>query len=93
MTVTSSVTEGTPKKHLAFRLIQQIPPGVVHILADERTARAADTRHVALQVLAEYILLSAVLKPRNAALVVEIPLDLTIGLFINDPLAVLSPRI
>ena len=31
-----AVAEGAPKKHLAFRLIQQIPPRVVFVLADKR---------------------------------------------------------
>ena len=90
--VVPTVTEGVGKKHIAFRLLQEIPPGVVHILADERAARAADTHHVALQVLTEHILLSAVLKPRDATFIIEIPLDLTARLFIDDPLAVHAVR-
>ena len=30
-----AVAEGAPKKHIAFRLIQQIPPRVILILSDE----------------------------------------------------------
>ena len=90
--IVPTVTEGVGKQNAVRRLLQQIAPCVVHILADQRTARAADTHHVALQVLAEHILLSAVFKPCNAALVVEIPLDLTVGLFINDPFAVHAIR-
>ena len=83
-----AVAEGAPKKHIAFRIIQQIPPRVATLLTNERADCIINTRHVALQVLAEDILLSVVLKPRNAALVVEIPLDLPVRFFVDDALAV-----
>ena len=90
--IVPAVTEGVILHDPAFRLLQQIAPGVVHILADQRAAGITDTHHVALQVLAEVPIGALIIHPRNAAFIVEIPLDLTIGLFIDDPLAVHAVR-
>ena len=90
--VVPAVAEGIGDQNAVRRLLQEIPPRIVFVLAQQRAVCIINARHVTLQVLAEHILLSAVLKPRNAAFVVEIPLDLTVSLFIDDPLAVHAVR-